>query len=67
VTVATGRVTDEHSSDDFRITGQDPRIAALSDQIRFTPATFCLEVTANFAELAETVARRSWPPWGSSA
>jgi hypothetical protein len=57
VVAATGRVTDEHSSDDFNITGQDPRIAALWDQIRVAPVTFRLEVTANFTELAERVGK----------
>ncbi|MGN9811265.1 hypothetical protein ACTMSW_18125 [Micromonospora sp. BQ11] len=55
VAVATGRVTDSESSDDFSISGHDPRIAALWDQIRYAPVTFRLEVTANFRELAEKV------------
>ncbi|MFC5923352.1 hypothetical protein [Micromonospora vulcania] len=57
VAVATGRVTDEHSSDDFSITGHDPRIAALWEQIRYAPVTFRLDVTANFEELAKTVGK----------
>ncbi|MFG1839680.1 hypothetical protein ACLQ29_11030 [Micromonospora sp. DT228] len=57
VAVATGRVTDEHSSDDFSITGHDPRIAELWEQIRYASVTFRLDVTANFEELAKTVGK----------
>ncbi|WP_433119484.1 hypothetical protein [Micromonospora sp. CA-246542] len=55
VAVATGRVTDDHSSDDFSITSQDPRIAELWEQIRYAPVSFRLDVTANFAEVAKKV------------
>ncbi|WP_435208962.1 hypothetical protein [Micromonospora sp. bgisy143] len=55
VAIATGRVTDDHSSDDFDISGQDPRIAELWEQIRYAPVSFRLDVTANFAEVAEKV------------
>ncbi|MCX5070210.1 hypothetical protein OOJ91_30625 [Micromonospora lupini] len=55
VAIASGRVTDDHSSDDFSITGQEPRIAELWEQIRYAPVSFRLDVTANFAELAKKV------------
>ncbi|MEU0549049.1 hypothetical protein [Micromonospora sp. NPDC005979] len=57
---ASGKVSDNHSSDDFAEHGQDPRIAQYWDQLSTASVNFRLSVSMNVAELIGNILK--WIP-----